>query len=269
MVTGAGGGLGREIAVALARAGARVALNGRSPARLEETADLVRAVGGQAIVFGCDVTDEKSVRECVEYIERCLGPVDLLVNNAATGGPIDSVWRVDTQAWWRALEVNLRGPFLCAHAVLAAMVARRAGAIVNVVSHAGVYRWPLCSAYASSKCALINLSENMALEAGRYGVSVFALHPGLLTIGMTGSLLDSETGLGSAASRVAEWIRQEIRQGRAVPAQRCTTMLVALASGRYDALSGCYLTVDDDLDALLARASGPDGSNLHRLRIRQ
>src|SRR5260221_299987 len=136
VVTGGGRGIGRAIAMGLATAGACTAVLSRSEAELEETVQSIQQAGGQAQAFVTDVTDVLTVRTAIAEIERSLGPVDLLVNNAATGGPIGPFWETDTDQWWQALEVNLRGPVHCSRAVLPAMVARRQGRIVNIASTA-------------------------------------------------------------------------------------------------------------------------------------
>lgn len=261
MVTGGGSGIGRVFAKSLAHAGATVAVTGRSADRLRETVQMIEADGGSAIAVPFDVTDEDAVNAGVAQAEERLGPIGLLVNNAADGGPIDLLWNVDSDQWWRAFETNVRGPFLCSRSVLPGMISRRSGAIINIVSHAGVHRWPLCSAYAVSKAATIKLSENLAAESERYGVSVFAFHPGLLETGLTGSLLATDAQNGTPAHQVAAWFRRQVAQRRCASPEQSAATLMALASGRYPRLSGCYVSVDDDLDALDAsmRESNVDG----------
>src|SRR5262245_22598866 len=134
VVTGGGRGIGRAIALALATAGAWTAVLARSQSELDTTVQLIEHAGGRARAFVSDVTDVLAVRNAMRNIEQALGPVDLLVNNAATGGPIGPFWETDTEQWWQALEVNLRGPVLCSRAVLPGMVARHQGRIVNVAS---------------------------------------------------------------------------------------------------------------------------------------
>jgi NAD(P)-dependent dehydrogenase (short-subunit alcohol dehydrogenase family) len=114
---------------------------------------------------------------------------------------------------------------------------------------------------------LIKFSENLAEETVGHNISVFALHPGLLTIGMTETLLASQQTPGTPSEQVANWFRRQIAQGRAVAPERAAEAVVALASGRYAPLSGCYLTVDDDLDVLAARAARDRDPHLNRLRL--
>ena len=122
-------------------------------------------------------------------VEAALGPVDLLVNNAGQFGPIGPVATTDPDAWWQTLEVNLRGPLYCAHAVLPGMLSRRHGRIINVSSSSGFSAVPMLSAYAVSKAALYRLSENIAAETRETGVSVFTIVPGLVRTAMSESAL--------------------------------------------------------------------------------
>src|SRR5437868_11552260 len=110
LVTGGGRGIGQGIALGLAKAGMRVAVTARSADQLAETVDLA---GGNAIAHAADMADPAAVRAMVREIEQRLGTIDLLVNNAGTGGPFGPLWENDPDTWWRCLEVNLRGPFLC------------------------------------------------------------------------------------------------------------------------------------------------------------
>ena len=269
LVTGGGGGIGRVFAESLARAGATVAVSGRSRSRLDVTVDRIRSAGGHADAFAFDVTKEEDVREGLRDVQRTIGPIDVLVNNAGIGGPIDNLWVANPRDWWDTFQTNVRGPFLCAHAALPGMVSRGSGTIVNVVSNAGVLRWPLCSAYAVSKGALIKFSENLAAETRAHGVSVFAFHPGLLEVDLTESPLATGTPPESAEGRVAAWVRSEIQAGRAVSAETCGARLVELVSGCFADLSGCYLTVADDLELLLQRMRGSSNGGLYMLRLRR
>ena len=144
VVTGGGRGIGRVLARALADAGAAVGLIARSGAELAETVRLVEACGGTAAAARADVTDQQAAADAIAALHRQLGPVNLLVNNAGVGGPVGDAWQVNPGDWWRTVEINLRGVFLCSRAVLPAMTARGTGRIVNITSDAGVYRCPSC-----------------------------------------------------------------------------------------------------------------------------
>ncbi len=265
VITGGGRGIGRVLARALADAGAAVGLIARSADELAQTVRLVTDADGTAAAACADVTDGHAVAEAIDALRRQLGPADLLVNNAGVSGPFGDVWQVDAGDWWRAVEINLRGAFLCSQAVLPGMTARGAGRIVNVTSQAGVFRWPQVSAYSVSKAAVIKFTENLAAEAGRSGVRAFSVHPGLTPIGLTERALADAAPAGSAEARMYAWVRQELAAGRGAEPALVARLVIRLATGDADRLSGCHLSVHDDLDAILA--CGPDVRDRYQLRL--
>jgi len=256
VITGGGRGIGRVLAQALADAGAAVGLIARSGVELAETVRLVEACGDTAAAARADVTEQQAVADAIAALHRQLGPVDLLVNNAGVGGPVGDAWQVDPGDWWRAVEINLRGVFLCSRAVLPAMTARGTGRIVNLTSEAGVYRWPQVSAYSVSKAAVIKFTENLAAEAHRSGIRAFSVHPGLTPIGLSERALASDAPPGSAEARVHAWVWQELQAGRGAEPALVARLVTRLAAGDADRLSGCHLSVHDDLDAILACGEG-------------
>ena len=134
VVTGGGRGLGRAFAQALAASGYAVAVVARTAAELAETVTLIERSGGRASAFPADVTDAPAVDCAFTDVERSLGPVDLLVNNAGVIGPLGPFAESDAGQWWRTIEVNLQGQILCAHRVVPGMIARRRGRIINIAS---------------------------------------------------------------------------------------------------------------------------------------
>lgn len=257
LVTGGGRGIGRAIAEALAAAGAAVAVGARSADALAETVGRIESAGGRALAVTVDVTEVVDVTSAVEEVERHLGPIDLLVNNAGAGTASGPLWEGDPEAWWRDVTVNLRGPFLCARAVLPGMIARGRGRIVNVASRAGVGPYPFASAYGVGKTALIRLTETLALELRGKGLSVFAIHPGVVRTAMVDATLDDPW--------VGPRFRQLLEQGADVPPERAAALVVALARGQGDRLTGRYITVDDDLAQLTRAVQANDA--LHTLRL--
>ena len=201
LVTGAGRGIGRLLALRLASVGYAVGLIARSKDELDETRRLIQASGGCATALVADVTDPQAASDVVQQLEHKYGPIELLVNNAGILGPIGPAWEVDLQSWWRTLEVNLLGTLVYTRAALAPMVERRRGRIINITSQAGAFRWPVVSAYSVSKAATIKLTENLAIEARRHRVSIFSVHPGLLPIGLSETALDPEAHPGSNEAR--------------------------------------------------------------------
>lgn len=261
IVTGGGRGIGRAIAQALARAGMSVALVARTANELDETAALITAAGGQALAFPVSVTEENAVRQMVATVERQLGPVDLLVNNAGWAGPLGPTWETTVNDWWRCLEVNLRGPMVCANAVLPGMVARRRGRIINVASSGGLQGIAYASAYVTSKAALIRFSENLALETEAHGISVFAICPGLVHTAMAEELL-------TAGETWLPWYRARFDAGQAIAPDRAAELVQFLASGRYDRLSGAFLASTDDLAMLLHHSDEVEQGQMYKLRLR-
>lgn len=260
LVTGGGRGIGRTIAEHLAGAGAAVAVLARTEPELAETVAQIEGAGGQAIALPVDVTDDAAVGRAVTRIERELGPITLLVNNAAVATPVGPAWEVDAEAWWRTLEVNLRGPFLCARAVLPGMLQRRAGRIVNIVAVAAFNTAPFMSAYAASKAGLISFTEDLAAETREHGIGVFAIRPGLVQTRMQDEL--------SASPYV-----QRRRTGAGptlVPPERAAEAVVYVASGQADALSGRFVDVTvDDVADLVRRADEIARDDLLAMRLRR
>jgi len=269
LITGGSSGLGKEISQYLARSGVGVGIVARTEDQVAETVAQVQADGGRAVGAIADVSRPDAVDDAVELVESELGPIDLLVNNAGTSGPVSPFWEADPADWWSAVEVNLRGTALCSAAVLRGMVARKRGRIINVASNAGVHRWPYLSAYATSKAAIIKLTENLSFETKKHGVRLFAIDPGMIRVGMTRALLEQEIPPDHPAALIANWFRQEMESGREVPLARGAGLVGFLASGRADALSGCYLTVYDDIEALVDDAPSIRRDELYMLRLRE
>jgi NAD(P)-dependent dehydrogenase (short-subunit alcohol dehydrogenase family) len=266
LVTGGGRGVGRVLALALAGAGAVVGLIARSADQLAESVRLIEAAGGAAVAACADVSDPEVTATAVDKLRYELGPVDLLVNNAGINGPVGPAWEVPEPEWWHAVEVNLRGVMLCSRLVLPEMVSRRRGRIVNVTSHAGVFRWPLASAYSVSKAAVIKLTENLAYETRRYGISVVSVHPGILPIGLSEPALASTAPADSPEGRLREWVGHELAEGRGAHPDQVAEVLLRIATGEFDRLSGRHLSVHDDLDALLAHTDDVLRDDLYVLR---
>lgn len=267
LVTGGGRGIGRAIARQLANEGYAVAVLSRTASELEQTVELIARAGGTAVPVVADVTRPAQLESATEQA-RTLGEVDLLVNNAGAGGPVGVMWGGDPDAWWRAVEVNLRGTFNCIHAVLPGMVDRGRGRIINVASDAGAYRWPLVSHYSVAKAAVIKLTENLAVETRRHGIAAFAIHPGLVRAGLTELSLNGSVADGSPEASVRAWVRRQVEQGLAVEPERACDLVVRLASGEADELSGRYITVRDDLDELVAQAETIRRTDSYLLRPR-
>jgi NAD(P)-dependent dehydrogenase (short-subunit alcohol dehydrogenase family) len=263
LVTGAGRGIGRAIAQVLADAGAAVAVVARSSEEIAETAELIQTTGGQTLGLTVDLLDQHAVEQMAQEIGLQFGPVDILVNNAGRHHAIGPLWLIDPDDWWQDVEANLRSAFLCTRAIVPDMIARRRGCVINVSSKAGNGPRPYSSAYSSSKAALTRLTESLALSTKEYGVSVFAIHPGSVRTAMADYLINSEVG--------QTWVPElrAIYEETEIPAEQAGKLVVRLASGQADALSGRFLSVYDDIDALLERAEDIVGDDLYMLRLQE
>ena len=248
LVTGASRGIGRAIAEELARAGARLGLLARSAEGLRETAELIEQQGGHAFVAELDISDKGSVAKAVESCARELGPVDVLVNNAARTKAIGPVWDVDVDEWWRDVNVTLRGTFLMSNAVLPGMMARASGRIVNIAGGGVTAPHPYYSAYACAKVAVVRLTDTANLELEPHGVRLFAMSPGAVRTAMTEYALHSDLG----RKWRADWY--DALEDMYVPPDYAARLATFLASGAGDALAGMLVNVSDDVEDLLRRA---------------
>lgn len=258
IVTGGGRGFGREIARALAKEGVKVAVAARSADQLAETVSLIQNEGGQAIPVTADVTDVSAVAKMVAQVERELGAVDILVNNAGRLTSIAPVWEANPDEWWRDVEVNIRSVFLCCHAVLKGMTQRKRGRIINFTSSG----MPNVSAYDCSKVAVTRFTDTLASEVKEFGISVFAMTVGPTHTEMMDYMIESEAGRKWLPD-LSKWL-----EGKWQPAELAGTLAVTLASGKYDALTGRWVSPEDDLDDMLKRIEEVEKDGLYAWSIR-
>jgi NAD(P)-dependent dehydrogenase (short-subunit alcohol dehydrogenase family) len=188
LVTGAGRGIGRAVAIELAAGGAQVALLARSLGQLEEAAQAVRAKGGTAVVLQADVGEPEAVAEAAARAEKELGPVDILINNAAVVQPVGPTVTASPTAWASAFAVNVDAPFHFAQALLPSMLDRGWGRIVNVSSGIADHPGAMVgmNAYAATKAALEAHTLNLAAELAGSGVTVNVYRPGSVDTAMQG-----------------------------------------------------------------------------------
>ena len=248
LVTGAGRGIGKALALRLAAEGASVTVTARSAEQVAEVAAQIEANGGKAQAFATDVTDPVGVARVVAAASARFGPVSILVNNAGIPGPYGPIGDADPLEWWASQKVHALGPLLFMNAVIPAMRARgRGGRIINIVSSAGLHPVPGLSAYAVGKCTAIRLSESVDVEERDHGIRAFALQPGTIITDMAHSTMSSPEaqrhipgGIAMLKSISAQQSDQDLR--------RCCDVVAALASGKYDGIAGRYLDIAWDLD---------------------
>jgi NAD(P)-dependent dehydrogenase (short-subunit alcohol dehydrogenase family) len=178
VVTGAGRGIGRVIALRFARAGARLVLAARSAAELDETRGLVADLGAEAFVVQTDVTDQAQTERMAQAALTEFGALDVLVCNSGIAGPTAPLWETEPAQWRETFAVNVEGVFLCCRAALPAMLERGAGSVIVIGSMTGKRALHGRTPYAASKTALIGLVRTLAWEVGGSGIRVNLVSPG-------------------------------------------------------------------------------------------
>jgi 3-oxoacyl-[acyl-carrier protein] reductase len=245
LVTGAGRGIGANVARKLAEAGMRVAVSARSADQVEAVA---KEIGGLAVV--ADVSTRQEVEAMVAKVESELGGIDLLVANAGIAIWESNAWEVEPADWWHVHEVNVLGVYLCCRAVIPGMIERGRGRIVITASGAAYLPGSKSTAYSSSKAAVTRFGETLALQLKAHGIPVFPISPGLVRTEMTEGTFSDD----------APW----------TPPEAAPELILALASGRFDPLSGRYLHAEHDPpDELEQRVDEILRDDLNAIRLRR
>lgn len=268
IVTGGGRGLGQAYAIALAEAGVAVAVSARTATEIQDVQRTIEQRGGRALAVTADVTDPRAVAQLVTAAEQQLGPVDLLVNCAGVLRTIGPISQIDADEWWREVEINVRGPFLCSQAVLPGMIKRQRGRIINLASVGGLEAVESFSAYGLAKTAVIRLSESLAVENEAHGIVVFAVHPGNVRTTMTEYLHNSEVVAQRAPWMQAIWQRL-FAENQDTPIGQSVALILQLATGQADMLSGRYIDAEDNLTNLLEHTEEIRGKDLYTLRLQK
>ncbi len=251
IVTGAGRGIGKGIALRLAASGATVALTARNKAQLDQVLGEIEAAGGRGLAVAGDATKRGDVARVVRATEEKLGGITLLVNNAGVAGPYGPIGIVDPDAWWAAQEVHIRAPLLFMSAVLPGMIERRAGRIINISSPRCHMLTANLSAYSLGKAAQNRLAELVANEVKEYGVKAFALDPGSIMTEMADETMSNPDAQRWVPQMVERLHQMKGKVGPQDGMEWCTDRCLALASGKYDALSGRYIDRQDNPDEML------------------
>lgn len=250
LVTGAGAGIGRAIALALASNGAHVVVNDYEPSG-EGTAKEVRAMGRESVFLRADISRREEVEEMVRGAGSKFSGIDILVNNAGVGTSPQHrkpVHEFAESEWDRVLNIDLNGLFYCTRAVTAGMVARRAGVVINIASVLGIVPMRLQIPYAAAKAAVINFSRAAALELAPHGIRVNAIAPGSTLTRATRELFynpDNKT--------VADSLLSHIPLGRPGTPEEIANAALFLAAPDASYITGTVITVDGGWTAGFAR----------------
>ena len=176
LVTGAGKGIGRAVALALANEGSNVGLVARTQKDLDEVAAAIKLLGVNVSVFTADISNINEVNAAVEKIRKELGPIDILINNAGTG-TFGKFLELEPAVWEQMIKVNLFGVYYATRAVLPEMIERQTGDIINISSTAGKAGSAQTSAYSASKFAVFGLGESLMQEVRKHNIRVTTLAP--------------------------------------------------------------------------------------------
>jgi 3-hydroxybutyrate dehydrogenase len=246
LITGGGRGIGRAIAFAFAREGARVALLARSAQQIEQVAGEIRAeCDTEAVSAVCDVADAESVARAFASVAGKLGRgVDILVNNAGIAESAPLV-KTSDELWQRIIAVNLTGTFLCTRAALPAMIERGWGRVINVASIAGKTGGPYISAYTASKHGVLGLTRCAALEVALKGVTVNAICPGYVETEMAAQAINNISDkTGKSATEARDVLNRMSPQNRLVTPEEVAALALLLASHEGRGINGQAINVD-------------------------
>lgn len=217
LVTGAGKGIGRAIAVALAQEGANVALLARTESQLRDVAQEIEQLGGKAVVVTADIADRTAVEAAVTQAATTLGTIDILINNAGIG-TFAKLVDMDPAEWEKIIQVNLMGTYYATRAVLPQMIARETGDIINIASTAGQRGAATTSAYSASKFAIMGLTESLMQEVRKHNIRVTALTPSTVAteLAINNKLTDGNPEKVMQPEDLAEFIISQLKLNRRI-----------------------------------------------------
>lgn len=254
LITGAGRGIGRALAVEFARQGAAVAAIARTGHEINDTVELIQEFGCKAIAVEADVTAPDAVQRAVECTERELGPISILVNNAGVAGPTGPIWQTDSTEWWRTIETHLRGAFLFTSAAVPGMIGRGGGHVLTMASGAALKPQSYFSAYGVAKTAQVRLMETLAEEGREHGIIAFSVSPGFVHTDMVESMIADPAVQMWRSEYVERVIKDRARGDPAAAIEKATRLCVTLASGHANLLSGGHFHPVHDMEEELEKA---------------
>ncbi|MGH6906112.1 MAG: SDR family NAD(P)-dependent oxidoreductase [Geminicoccaceae bacterium] len=241
IITGGGRGIGRAVAEALAAGGAGIVIAARNQRELRATAAAVGAAGGRAEVVAGDIADPPTSQRLLETALGSFGGCDVLINAAAIVGPTGETETLDLEAWSETLRINLTGTFLACRAVLPEMKRRRRGKILNIASGLAVRPQPGLAAYSATKAAVVQFSRVLAEEVRSHGISVNAVHPGIVRTAQVDELM--ALGGPGAQQQIVQRMKEVEAAGALREPAEAARLFVWLAAACE--LTGAFIRSDD------------------------
>ncbi len=263
LITGAGRGIGKRLALGFAEAGARVGLLARSRAELDLAKLEIEQAGGNALRLRADVRDLEQLSAAVDRVRVVFGGLDVLIAAASVQGPVGPLYETADKAWKETIEINLIGAVNSCRAVLPGMIEKRSGKIMLLVGGGAAQSRPNFTAYAASKAALVRLAECLAEEVRHHNVQVNCLWPGEAYTHMTDEILNAGEAL--AGSKEIEDAEQVRITGGVAPEKQIQLALF-LASESSNHISGKLIHVNDDWRRFERENMRPDLFTLRRVQ---
>jgi 3-oxoacyl-[acyl-carrier protein] reductase len=263
LITGAGRGIGKRLALGFAEAGARVGLLARSQAELDLAKLEIEQAGGNALRLRADVRDLEQLQASVERMKVVFGGLDVLIAAAAVQGPIGPLLSTNPKAWAETIEVNLIGAVNSCRAALPTMVEKRSGKIILVVGGGSGHTRPNFGAYAASKAAVVRFAECLAVEVSDANVQVNSISPGHVYTHMTDEILHA--GEERAGRKEIEEAQQARITG-GIPPEKQLQLALFLASDRSNHINGKLIHVNDDWKRFEQQNMKPELYTLRRVQ---
>jgi glucose 1-dehydrogenase len=236
VVTGGNSGIGAAIALGLAEAGAKVAINYVTNPEAAHAVLCTMKQQTDALAIEADVSDPEAVAEMFRRVDAAWNGIDILINNAGIDGVHALGWEVDPASWRKVIEVNLFGSFYCAREALQRMIPQKGGVVLSTTSVHEEIAWSGYSAYAASKAAVAMLTKTLAQEAAPHGVRVLAVAPGAIKTPINRTVWSVARGL--------EDLREKIPLRRMGEPEEIARMVVVLVSDIASYVTGCTVFVD-------------------------
>jgi NAD(P)-dependent dehydrogenase (short-subunit alcohol dehydrogenase family) len=238
IITGAGRGLGRSVALAFGRQGAKVVLAARSKDEIDHAAAQLRSLRKEAIAIPTDVSNEDQVNHLVERTLDVYGTVDILINNAGARGSIGPIYNTSLSDWEQTMKVNLTSAFLCSKAVIPTMMGKKEGKIINVATT--MTPRPNLTPYMVAKAGLIQFAKQLSRELKDYNIQVNVIHPGVMDTRMQEEI--RKAGTQAIGTDMFERLKEE---GLLTSPDEPVQLILFLESKAADGINGEYLSFDD------------------------